>query len=94
MKLYKLKKYKLSATVIRSADEIWLSGTFGPFGFEAIAHECEECHCFIRKSIEIWPLKLPKGPKAFDNAMAAIEDRLARAQVPQLREKEEKRITL
>ena len=94
MKLHKLNNYKLSATAVRRAGEIWLIGTFGPFGFEAITRECKDCHCFVPGSTEVWALKIPKGKRAFNNALTAIEYRLSRAQVPTLREKEEKQIEL
>ena len=94
MRLYKFENYKLSAEVIRSGPDIWLKGTFGPFGFEAITQECEECHNFITGNTSVWALKGRRGQRAHDNAIMAIEDRLAYARVPKLRQGESAQINL
>ena len=94
MRRNKFEKYKLSAEVMRSGPDIWLNGTFGPFGFEAITQECEHCHNYIMGATSIWTLKGWRSRRAHDNALFAIEDRLAYAQVPKLQQGESTQVNL
>ena len=94
MRQYKLKKYKLSAEATRSGSDIWLQGTFGPYGFEATTQECKECCSYIVNSTSVWPIKNQPGRRALHNALMTIEDRLANAQVPKFQNGESAQVNL
>jgi len=94
MKRYKLKNFKLSATVKRDGKDLYLDGTFGPFEFNAIARECIHCHHYDVSNVTAWLIKGERGHRAFNNALYAIGDRLEKAQVPTLRQGEQTRINL
>jgi hypothetical protein len=94
MKLYQLKKYKLTATIAQCKDGYWIDGTFGPFRFEAYMEKCEECEKYVAYTTTIWREKGKSGQKSYANALHAIESRFAQTQVIALREGEKKQITL
>ena len=78
---------------MRNGPDIWPSGTFGPFGFDATARKCKTFHHFDVKSLFIWSLKGRRARRAND-AFIAIRDRLMEAQVPKLRQGIETQINL
>jgi len=95
MKLYDLKKYKLTATFIPCGDEFSIQGSFGPFDFVSHAKKCDDWRRYSLHDTAIVWTETPQGHRAKLNAINTIEYRLNKfTQVQELQEGEVREMSI